>query len=87
MEHKFEQEHELITFSLSSLDKLVVRYCVISCIILMISLDWLMSFEGVWIWGMPKSVFGIFLVGVILNAIVIFVLYFAYRSYFDKLEK
>lgn len=82
---KMTNDHELITFELTKLDKYVVYWVVVSTIIMFISLDWLTTFEGVWIWGMPKSAFGIVLAGGLANLALTAVLYPAYKRHFEKL--
>ena len=83
---KVQNDHELITFEMTKLDKYVLCWVVIGTILMIAGLDWLTTFEGVWIWGMPRSAFGIVLVGGIANLILTAILYPAYKKHFKKLQ-
>lgn len=81
-----EKDHELITFRLKPIDKIFLIYSIIGVIILYFFLLFMTKFEGVWIAGMPKSLFGMFVIGIIDITIGI-TAYFAYKNHFAKLEK
>jgi hypothetical protein len=81
---KWEQDHELITFSLTRLDRFFVWFSVIGTLVLIAFFAAMTTFEGVWIGGMPKSAFYILVIGII-DAVVGVGGYFAYKAYYDRL--
>ena len=80
-----QKEEELIPFRLKNLEKVIVAvFCIGGFLFIgLYYIPFLATFEGVWIMGLPRSVFVAFLTGV-LNMITGIVCYVLYSKYILK---
>ncbi len=86
IEEELINDHELITFKLQLPDWVALWWTIITCILWYIIFPSGSLFDGVFIWGIPKSVFYLWIGGGV-TIVISIVIRYLYMKHYTEMER
>ncbi len=83
---EYSKDYEKVSLELVPFDRFILWYCTIGTVLFLLFFNYMTTFEGVWIAGMPKSAFFVVVVGFV-NIAIALVSRHGYKSHYDKILK
>ncbi len=80
---KHIDDTEFISITLNKMEKIIIAFFFVGTVATYFLIDYFADFEGVWIMGLPRPIFGILFMAT-LTLVVSLIVLFAYVIYFDR---